>query len=264
MNLSDSVDSLIRRQHQESKSEALHEDENRPNGSPGCLYNQPAIYSQLSFSCSFLTSFSATSISHLRSILHHAARVIFRKCLFDRVISLFKTLTFPVICTMSQSAPQGDHGSPSSLQPGPGLPLHSHLPVHFFSPSQPLYSAHVDVLTLFPKPGWFSLSLWLSLPLSPSACEAPVPSSRFTTSLHQPPQEALATSLSLAPLCPVTFVMLLITLLVYEFDSPDYARSFLRADIMSYRFLYSQSLEQGRAQIDMDYSIFILAVVWFT
>lgn len=62
----------------------------------------PDIYSQLLFFFSFLTGFPATSISHLQSILHNAARVIFLKSPFDHVIPLLKTLLrFPVICRMS-------------------------------------------------------------------------------------------------------------------------------------------------------------------
>lgn len=55
----------------------------------------PDIYSQFLFFFSFLTGFPATSISHLQSILHNAARVIFLKSPFDHV------LRFPVICRMS-------------------------------------------------------------------------------------------------------------------------------------------------------------------
>lgn len=48
MDLNDSVDNLMRRQHQESELEALQENENGPRGPPGPLHDCPAIY-QLSF-----------------------------------------------------------------------------------------------------------------------------------------------------------------------------------------------------------------------
>lgn len=86
MNLSDSVENLIRRQLQESEFEALMQMRTDQMALQALSIISPAIYSQLSCSCGFLTGFPATSISHLQSILHSAARVIFLKCSFDRVI----------------------------------------------------------------------------------------------------------------------------------------------------------------------------------
>lgn len=154
VDLRDSVDNLTRRQHQESKFEARHEHEKRPNGSPGSVCTQPCYLLQ-AFVLQFLSGFLATSISHLQSILHNAARVIFLNSSFDHVILPLTTLLrFPVICRIRQDA---FHGDLRSLSP---IPISSALLLSH----QPLHSSHFHSLTLLSQPGLFSLP--------PSACKA--------------------------------------------------------------------------------------------
>lgn len=143
----------------------------------------PDIYSQLSFFFSFLTGFPATSISHLQSILHNAARVIFLKSPFDHVIPLLKTLLrFPVICRISGYFTWG----PRKPCPAPTRP--------WLAPPSPslrafLLSHSASALctlsfALFPEFVLFSLS--------PSGCRVTYFS--FTKNLCRPPREEALTT----------------------------------------------------------------------
>ena len=86
MSLNDSVDNLIRRQHQASEFEALMK--MRTDVAPQTVFiNSPAISVQCSL-WQLLAGSPATGISYLQSILHNASKMIFLKCPFDHVISL--------------------------------------------------------------------------------------------------------------------------------------------------------------------------------
>lgn len=84
MDCSGNVDTLLRRQHQGLSLRPFVKMTTDQMALLARSGISPAIYSQLSFSCSFLTGFPAASISHLQCTLHNAARGIFPKSSFHR------------------------------------------------------------------------------------------------------------------------------------------------------------------------------------
>lgn len=114
----------------------------------------PAVYSQLLLPWSFLIGFSVTSISHLQSILHNSARVTFLKCPFD--------LPLPKPPLAFQWSVETKSGCFARGLQKPFFALA--LACHAIAMSQCIiyqYSAHFNLLIVFPEPGLFPLSIYL-------------------------------------------------------------------------------------------------------